>query len=44
MKTWMKWALGAVATLAMASAIWEPLTAQERRARAGLQNRQVTLR
>ncbi|MFM1982287.1 MAG: hypothetical protein RJB22_1006 [Pseudomonadota bacterium] len=29
MKTWMKWALGAVATLAMASAIWEPLTAQE---------------
>ena len=29
MTSWAKWALGSVATLAVASAVWEPLIAQE---------------
>ncbi len=29
MKTWAKWVVGSVATLAIASAVWEPLTAHQ---------------
>ncbi len=34
MKTWAKWTLGSVAVLAIASAVWEPLTAQVEQAPA----------
>lgn len=32
MKTWAKWMVGSAATLAIASAVWEPLTAREEEA------------